>query len=239
MDENRQDRRGQQRRQRRVPDRRKPADDAGFSMIATVLALVVVALGAALLLGTTLHSSGGSSTGVANAPGVALADRVQAQQSLSTGLTAAETAAASAGGFATVTASDLEASNPSITFIAGPSSGATTVSVAVSAEGTGGAAAGDQSTGVAGIPDIPGVTGGGGANGGASSGGNAGGSITLTDRSSDGVCWLVWKAGATATWYGAQTGLASCTAPSLSAAPTPGPVSSAAIGWQQGSFPSP
>jgi hypothetical protein len=240
MDQNRDNRRGRQHR-RRAQECLNPADEAGFSMIATVLALVVVALGAALLLGTTLHSGGASSTGVANSPGVALADRVQAQQSLSTGLTAAENAAAAAGGLATVTASALEASNPSITFVAGPSSGPTTVSVAVSADGSGGATGGgSQPTGVAGIPDIPGVTGGGDtANGGGSSGATSGGSITLADRSSDGVCWLVWKSGGTAAWYGAQTGLASCTAPSLSTTPTPGSVSSNAIGWQQGSFPTP
>jgi hypothetical protein len=217
-------------------------------MIATVLSLVVVALAVALLLGTTLHSGGSSSTGVANSPGAALAAHLQAQQSLSTGLTAAETAAASAGGFSGVTVSELGASNPSITFVAGPSSGPTTVSIAVTADGSGGATGGGgPSTGVAGVPDIPGVTGGGdsanssGNSGGGNSGGgnSGGGSITLADRSSDGVCWLVWKSGAAVTWYGAQTGLANCTAPSLSAAPPSGSVSSTAIGWQLGSFPSP
>ncbi|MGH9078579.1 MAG: hypothetical protein ACRDYE_00595 [Acidimicrobiales bacterium] len=215
-------------------------------MIATMFGLVIVALSAALLLGTTLHSGGTSSKGVANAPGVALADRLQAQQSLSTGLTAAETAAAAAGGFSGVTASGLEGSNPSIAFVAGPASGPTTVSVAVSTGGNGGigndsaVGGGGQSSGVAGIPDIPGVTGGSGDTGGTgnSSTGDMG-SVTLTDRSSDDICWLIWKSGGSAAWYGAQTGLASCTAPSLSAPPTPGPVSSNAIGWQQGSFPSP
>jgi hypothetical protein len=64
-----------------------------------------------------------------------------------------------------------------------------------------------------------------------------GGSITMADRSSDGICWLVWRPAGGATWYGAQTGLASCTAPAITTAPVPGSVSSSAIGWQEGSFP--
>jgi len=64
-----------------------------------------------------------------------------------------------------------------------------------------------------------------------------GSGVTLVTRSGDGTCWAVWWSPRSATWYGAQTGQASCTAPALSAAPSAGPVSSAAIGWQQGSFP--
>src|SRR5664280_357289 len=129
--------------QHRMRVRRDPrADDLGFSMLATVLSLLGVAILTALLLGSTLKSGSSSSTNIDNAPGVAAADGLQAQQALSTGLTAADSAAASQGGY--------------------------------------------------GSP----------------------------------------------AWYGAQTGrLASCTAPALASAPTPGPVSSSAVGWQQASFP--
>jgi hypothetical protein len=68
--------------------------------------------------------------------------------------------------------------------------------------------------------------------------GGAGG-VTLADRSSDGTCWLIWRDGSGTTWYGAQTDVSSCTAPSLGGPPSPGPVSSSAIGWQQGSYPTP
>jgi hypothetical protein len=226
----------------RTAGRFRRAGEDGFSMITTVLSLVGVALAVALLLGTTLHSGGSSSTGVANAPGVAQADRLQAQQSLSTGLTAARAAAAGAGGFAGVTPSELESSNPSIAFLSGPSSGPTTVSVAASAEGgtndAGGSGAGGGASGIAGIAGAVGQSGDSGGNTGDSGSGGGTGSITLADRSADGVCWLVWTSGA-GTWYGAQTDLPSCTAPSLSAAPTSGPVSAAAIGWQTAGFPSP
>ncbi len=62
-------------------------------------------------------------------------------------------------------------------------------------------------------------------------------SITLADRASDGTCWLVWNSSTGGTWFGAQTGLPSCTAPVLASAPVASPVSSSSIGWQEGSFP--
>jgi hypothetical protein len=182
-------------------------------MVVIVISLLITAILVALLLGTTLKSGSNSSTNVSNAPGVAEATALQAQQTLSTALTSADTAA-SAGGYGSVTVSALSTSNPSIAFVTGPSSDSETVSVAV----TGG------DGGVGGM-SVDGV-----------SGGN-GGSITLADRSSDGTCWLAWKSAASATWYGAQTGLSSCMAPALDSTPSPGPVSSASIGWQQGSFP--
>ena len=190
----------------------RPGGDEGFSMIATVLSLVATALLVALLLGSTLHSGGTSSSRVANAPGVAEADNVQAQQALSTGLTAADAAAVQAGGYVSLSPGELSASEPSVTFVAGPSSNASTVSMAVGQTQPGSSS---------GVP------------------GNSGGSITLADRSSDGTCWLIWKGGGAGTWYGAQTGLSGCTAPTLATAPGPGPVSSATIGWQQGGFPAP
>ena len=186
-----------------------PGSDDGFSMVATVLSLGATALLVALLLGSTLHSGGTSSPRVASAPGVAEADSMQAEQALSTGLTAADAAAVQSGAYGSLSPGELSASEPSVTFVAGPSSNASTVSVALGQSQPG------PSTG------------------------GPGGSITLADRSSNGTCWLIWKGGVAGTWYGAQTGLSSCTAPALTTAPSPGPVSPATIGWQQGGFPAP
>jgi len=175
------------------------ADDLGFSMVATVLSLLGVALLSALLLGSVLKSGSSSNTSINNAPGVAAANGLQAQQALSTGLTAADSAAASQGGYGSLDLSTLAASEPSLTFVSGTSANASTVSVAIVTDGSG--------------------------------------SITMADRASDGTCWLVWRSPGSPAWYGAQTGLASCTAPALASTPTAGPVSSSAIGWQQGGFP--
>ncbi|MGA2835397.1 MAG: hypothetical protein ABSF84_02250 [Acidimicrobiales bacterium] len=67
----------------------------------------------------------------------------------------------------------------------------------------------------------------------------AGSAVALTARAADGTCWVVWWSPTGGTWYGAQTGQSSCTAPSPSTIPAAGPVSSSSIGWQQGSYPSP
>jgi len=64
-----------------------------------------------------------------------------------------------------------------------------------------------------------------------------GGAVTLAARSTDGTCWDVWESATGGTWYGAQTGQASCPAADPSTTPPPGPLSSYAVGWQQGSFP--
>jgi hypothetical protein len=188
----------------------RPTGDAGFTTVTTALSLVASALLVALLLGTALHSGTTSSTQLSGAPGVGQADSLQAQQSLSAALTAADTSALQSGSYATLSAAALSASEPSVTFVTGPSSSATTVSVAVGS----------------GLP-------------GASGGGGPAGSVTLANRSSNGTCWLVWKGGRAGTWYGAQTGLSTCVAPVLTAAPSPGAASSASVGWQQGGFPSP
>lgn len=195
--------------------------DAGFSMIATALSLLATALLVALLLGATLNSGGSttSSTGAANAPGVAGANDYLAQQALTTALSSNSAAVAGAGVGGTA---GLSAADPSVSFTSGPSTDASTVSVAQSTA----AATGD--------PGLAGIT---GSAVGAGSG--TGGSISLADRSADGTCWVVWTAPGSATFYGARTGQSSCTAPVLPSAPAIGPVSSAAIGWQQGSFPSP
>ena len=64
-----------------------------------------------------------------------------------------------------------------------------------------------------------------------------GSAVTLAARSSDGTCWVVWWAPTGGTWFGAQPGQASCTAPALATAPTAGPATSSTIGWQQGGYP--
>ena len=207
-------------------------------MIATVLGLLAAALLTLLVMSTTLNSSSPSDTSISNAPGVGLANDLVAQQALSSALTSVGAAASSAGGYGEVDIASLSSSDPSITFVAGPTSSPSTISVALTASG-GGAGAGSGATG----GDSYGV---GGAVGaaitgadatGASGGGGGSGSVTLASRSTSGTCWLVWKAAGSATWYGAQTHLSSCTAPALSSAPAPGPATSSSIGWQQGSFP--
>ncbi|MGD0313334.1 MAG: hypothetical protein ABSC90_12815 [Acidimicrobiales bacterium] len=197
--------------------------DAGFSMIATVLSMVATALLVLLLLGTTLHSGSTSNTSISNAPGVGQAEDLLAQQSLSTGLTSVATLSAGGAGSGEVSAASLSAANPSISFVSGPSSGPSTVSVAVADTGVGGV------SGVSGVSGVGGIVGGTGNGAGASS-------VTLAARSSDGICWLVWRGGST-TFYGAQTHQSTCTAPAITAAPVPGPVSSSTIGWQPGGFP--
>ncbi len=165
-----------------------------------MFSLVAVAVLVALLLTSTLHSSGSGTTSVTNAPGVAEADGLEAQQALSAALSAVDTAAATSGGYGGLTASALSAAEPSVRFVSGASSSPSQVSVGVGQGATGG-------------------------------------SVTLAARADDGTCWLVWKADGTSPWYGAETGQSSCTAPPLAATPAPGPVSSTAIGWQEGGFP--
>ena len=212
--------------------------DGGFSMIATALGLLATAALTAILLGTMLNSNGTSSGGASGEPGVAEATAIQAQQSLADGMTTADTAAIGAGGYGSLQPSTLTASNPSITFVSGPSTNPNTLSMAVVA-GTVSQAGSGGTTGIAGAIAAAGAGSSGQGNTGV--GGNGSGetgSITLADRSTGGTCWLVWKAAGGSEWYGAETGLASCTAPAISSTPTPGPVSSSSIGWQQGTFPS-
>jgi hypothetical protein len=180
--------------------------DLGLSMVVTALSLGATAILTVILLSTMFKSSGSSTTSVTNAPGVEEATALQAQEALSSGLSTVE-AAASAGGYGSLNPSALSASGASASFVTGPSSNATTISMAVS------------------------------TGGGAGFGGAEAGAVTLAARASDNVCWLIWKSAGGEAWYGAQTGLTSCTAPALTVPPSPGPVSSTSIGWQQGSFP--
>jgi hypothetical protein len=227
--------------------------ESGFSMIAIALALLATAVLTALLLGTMLNSNGAPGSGISDEQGVALATALQAQQTLSIGLTAAGTAEVNAGGYGSLQPSTLTASNPSITFVNGPSTNPQTVSMAVS-DGNDSQSGGDAGGGsglsgaesavaaaraAAGESDAGAQGAGTGAGGGGGGGGGdaGGGSITLADRSTSGTCWLVWRSAGGGTWYGAQTGQASCTAPALASTPSPSPVSSSTIGWQMNSFP--
>ena len=138
-------------------------NDLGFSMVATALGLGATAILTVILLTTMFKSGTSSNASVSNAPGVAEATSLQARQTLSSGLSTVEAAAASAGGYGSLTPSTLSASGASASFVAGPSSNATTISIAVSEAG------------------------------GAAIGGGESGSVTLAARASDSVCWLIWK----------------------------------------------
>ena len=68
--------------------------------------------------------------------------------------------------------------------------------------------------------------------------GGTDGGVTLAVRSASGTCWFVWTSSA-ATWYGVETGRASCAAPALGKAPVAGAGGNGVIGWQPGTFPAP
>ena len=207
-----------------MDDQRRNRNDAGFSMLLTVISLLITAVLILFALTTMFKSSGNGSTKLTNEPGVGMADDLAAQQALQTSLTAADAVAAASGGYGSVTSSALSASNPSITYVDAPgsSSSSSTVSVASSSASPSGGGAG----GVAGLGD------------GSDQGGGGSGSVTLAVRASTGNCWLAWKGAGGVTWFGEQTGLTSCHAVTLGSAPTAGAVSSSAIGWRQGAFPS-
>lgn len=182
-------------------------DEGGLSILVTGIALVATALLTLVAVGATLSSGGPASSSGTGNPQVATADHIQAQQVLSTSLQALSTSAVSGGvggvGGSPSTATDiaqLVATDPSVSYVAGPATDASTVSVATDP--------------------------------------TAAGAVTLATRSADGVCWLVFSSPGSSTWYGAQSHLASCTAPVLAAVPSPGPVTSTAIGWQTSAFPS-
>ena len=195
-------------------------------MAVTVLSMGVVAILTVLLLTDTLSSSSGSGTGtgtgIDNAPGVAEATSLQAQQTLSTALTTVS-AAATSGGYSSLSTSTLSASNPSISFVDGASTNATTVSISVvPGSGGGGAGAGGASGATGGVGGIDGAIDGGAATGNGVEGvsGAGGGSVTLADRSAGGTCWLglevsgrshlVWSSNRSTQLHGPGSGLGSC-----------------------------
>jgi hypothetical protein len=96
--------------------------------------------------------------------------------------------------------------------VTGPSTGSDSISVA----GSGSGSASDA------VPD---------------GSGQDSGSVTLAARSASGRCWLLWKDVST-TWFGEETGGQPCVATALASAPTAGPPSASAVGWQQDAFPS-
>jgi hypothetical protein len=155
---------------------RRSQRDAGISKLVIVAGLLVVAVVITLLVGTTMHTSGKATASASN---VTTGNDHQAQQALSAGLPEASAKAGSRG-YAFLDISTLSTSGASVTFGSGPSSNPSTVSVHIV--------------------------------GGHSNNQNknrnqrtAGASITMADRSSDGVCWFVWRSTESATWYGART----------------------------------
>lgn len=110
-------------------------DDAGLSMVVTLASLLVVALLVLVGIKSTLGSGSTSSSSV-HQP-VSAADDAQAQQSLSTALTTAATAAAGTASYVGLDAAALQAAEPSLTFVDGPSTGPETVSVASTSDGSG------------------------------------------------------------------------------------------------------
>jgi hypothetical protein len=109
----------------------------GFSVIVTMLSLVVSALLIALVLGTTLHSGGSSPSGVDSAPGVAMANGIQTQQALTTALGSIATASTTSGGYGSLQPADLTAINPGVHVVAGPSANSSTISMATASTGAG------------------------------------------------------------------------------------------------------
>ncbi len=128
--------------------RRTPAgrDDAGVTMVASMVGLVAAALVVALLVGASLGKGSASTGGPAGGPGVARADAAQAQQTLSTALEAVATAASGGGSLASVDTATLSAAEPALTFVSGPSTGPSTVSVASTPGGSGNVTLADRST---------------------------------------------------------------------------------------------
>jgi hypothetical protein len=115
----------------------RSTDDAGFSMVATVLSLLVVSLLVLFGAEATFGSSDPSSTGSSVHRPLSEAAATQAQQTLSTGLATVGTVVGVIGSYGGIDASALQASEPSITFVDGPSIGPNTVSVASTTDGSG------------------------------------------------------------------------------------------------------
>jgi hypothetical protein len=115
--------------------RERRHDDDGLSMVVTLASLVVVAL--LVLVGLKSTFGSGTTSGSSVHQPVSAADDAQAQQSLSTALTTAATAASGAGSYVGLDATALQAAEPSLTFVDGPSTEPDTVSVASTSDGSG------------------------------------------------------------------------------------------------------
>jgi hypothetical protein len=206
-----------------VKKRRGSAAGAGFGMIGLVLSLAVVAVGGAIG-GTVLLGGSGSNSELGDGTGSPAnkAYDIAAETTLETAQTAVETAATTSG-YSGISAQSLEFDEPSLDFTAGASTNNTTVSVATSA---GGASSSGQ---------LP-------SQGVGAAGSSSGGSVTMASYSSStsgtGSCLFVWMTSGS-TWFGAEEGQSSCTAPALAQAPVTSAPSSSSIGWSQGSYPNP
>lgn len=188
-----------------------------FSMVAIVVTLLITAGLSAILFETFFNGKSGQ-TGVSSAPGVGSAQDIQVQTLLSTVQTDAYEASL-AGGYGSISASNLQASDPNAIFTSGPSTLPNMVSVVSGGNGAGGVA-------------LPG-----GLGSSSGSNGTPTGSVTFAVFSESHTCWYIWD-GSGGPYYGAQTGQTSCQAQLILNAPTPGPVSSSSIGWQTGTYPS-
>jgi hypothetical protein len=195
---------------------------AGFGMIGLVLSLAVVAIGGAIG-GTALLGGSGSSDNALGTGAGSPANKaydIAAESTLETAESAVQTVATTSG-YSTINAQSLAFDEPSVQFTSGASKSDTSVSVAASSSQTG-------SPGQA--PSL-------GATGAAT-----GGSVTLAAYSNStsgaGSCLFVWMTSG-ATWFGAEADQTSCTAVTLTSAPTAGAPSSTTIGWAESTFPTP
>jgi hypothetical protein len=204
--------------------RKSSIPGAGFGMVGLVITLAIVAVGFAI--GGTVFLGGSSSSnsdsGTGSGSPVNRAYDVVGETTLETAESAVQTVATTAG-FGGMSAQTLGFDEPSIHFVAGPTSSDTTVSV-------GGQSAVPGATPTTSIQSVLG------------SAGSSGGSVILATYSDNlsgtGSCLFVWMTTG-ATWFGAESDQTSCTATSLTSAPQPSAVTSTSIGWSSGSFPTP
>jgi hypothetical protein len=206
---------------------RARSDTGQLSLVGVVIALIV--MGALTGIGLVVFVGGSDSGGTAQGPqgpGVSTADNAAAQQSLSQAQTAASTAIVG-GGYGTLTASTLTASDPSLTFTSGASTSSGTVSVAP----------GGGATSIGGGPTAEGLTGAPSTGlGTATATGAGGGSVTLAAYAKTGTCWYVWL-GRGGPRYGAETGRSSCQAAPIATAPPASAPNAASVGWSSSTFP--
>jgi hypothetical protein len=203
------------------------SNEAGqISMVAMVIALAVVLVLSAILIGISVTGNDTGGTGTSGAPGVGTADNLVAQTTLSTIEPAIEIAAES-GGYGSLTPAMLESNAPGATYTAGPSTSSHIVSVATSGGSPG------QSTGITlpGGGNVPSL-------GGDGSGGSTASPATATFAvySNSGNCYFQWY-GPGGPVDGVETGQHSCQATAFTSVPPASAPSSTTIGWQAGSFP--
>jgi hypothetical protein len=106
-------------------------------MIATMISMVGVALLVLIAAKATLGASTPGSTAKAVDQPVSAAEAAQAQQALATALGAVTTASSANGSAAGIDAAELSASEPSLQFTDGPSTGPGSISVAATTDSSG------------------------------------------------------------------------------------------------------